>query len=47
MSVVCVDDDEDTRYLLESLLRFADLDAIALQDMTAALRLIGQEQFKL
>ncbi|HEY9402676.1 MAG TPA: response regulator [Pyrinomonadaceae bacterium] len=47
MRILCVDDDEDTRYLLESLLSFADLEAIAVQDTAAALRLIRQEQFKL
>lgn len=47
MRILCVDDDEDTRYLLESLLSFADFEAIAVQDTAAALRLIRQEQFKL
>lgn len=47
MRILCVDDDEDTRYLLESLLSFADFEAVAVQDTAAALRLIGQEQFKL
>jgi two-component system response regulator MtrA len=47
MRILCVDDDEDTRYLLESLLSFADFEAIAVHDTTTALRLIRQEQFKL
>ncbi|HYO90437.1 MAG TPA: response regulator [Pyrinomonadaceae bacterium] len=47
MRILCVDDDEDTRYLLESLLSFADFEAIAVPDTAAALRLIRQEQFKL
>lgn len=47
MRILCVDDDEDTRDLLESLLSFAHFEAIAVQDTAAALRLIGQEQFKL
>jgi DNA-binding response OmpR family regulator len=47
MRILCVDDDEDTRYLLESLLSFADHEAIAVQNTAAALRLIRQEQFKL
>jgi DNA-binding response OmpR family regulator len=47
MRILCVDDDEDTRYLLESLLSFADFEAIAVQDTATALRLIRQEEFKL
>ena len=47
MRILCVDDDEDTGYLLESLLSFADFEAIAVQDPETALRLIGREQFKL
>jgi len=47
MRILCVDDDEDTRYLLESLLSISDFEAIAVQDTAAALRLIGQEQFRL
>lgn len=47
MRILCVDDDEDTRYLLESILNFADFEAIAVQDTATALRLIRQEQFKL
>ena len=47
MRILCVDDDEDTRFLLESLLGFSDLEAIAVQDMEAALRLMEKEQFSL
>lgn len=47
MRILCVDDDEDTRDLLESILSFAHFEAIAVQDTATALRLIGQEQFKL
>ncbi|HZH30683.1 MAG TPA: response regulator [Pyrinomonadaceae bacterium] len=47
MRILCVDDDEDTRYLLESLLSFSDFEAIAVQDTATALLLIRQEQFKL
>jgi two-component system response regulator MtrA len=47
MRILCVDDDEDTRYLLESLLSFAEFEVIAVHDTANALRLIRQEQFKL
>ena len=47
MRILCVDDDEDTRSLLENLLDFADLEAIAVQDTAAALLLIAKEQFSL
>ena len=47
MRILCVDDDEDPRNLLEHLLEYSDLDAIAVQDTEAALRLIAQEQFSL
>lgn len=47
MRILCVDDDQDTRDLLESLLSFANFEAIAVQDTATALRLIRQEQFKL
>ena len=47
MRILCVDDDEDTRSLLEHLLGFSDLDAIAVQDTAVALRLIEKEQFSL
>ena len=47
MRILCVDDDEDTRDLLQHLLEYSDLEAIAVQDTAAALRLIAQEQFSL
>jgi DNA-binding response OmpR family regulator len=47
MRILCVDDDEDTRSLLEHLLEYSDLEAVAVQDTAAALRLIAQEQFSL
>lgn len=47
MRILCVDDDEDTRFLLESLLNFADLEAISVRDTQAALLLIAKERFSL
>ena len=47
MRILCVDDDEDTRFLLESLLGYANLEAISVRDTAAALRLIEREQFGL
>lgn len=47
MRILCVDDDEDTRNLLQHLLEYSDLEAVAVQDTAAALRLIAQEQFSL
>jgi DNA-binding response OmpR family regulator len=47
MRILCVDDDEDTRDLLKSLLGFSDLETIAVKDTAAALRLIEKEQFSL
>ena len=47
MRILCVDDDEDTRNLLESLLGFSDLQAVAVKDTQSALSLIEQEQFSL
>ncbi|MBA3711299.1 MAG: response regulator transcription factor [Pyrinomonadaceae bacterium] len=47
MRILCVDDDEDIRNLLEDLLGLSDLEAIAVQDTEAALCLIGKEQFSL
>jgi DNA-binding response OmpR family regulator len=47
MRILCVDDDEDTRFLLEQLLSFSDLEAIAVQDTAAALSLIEKEIFSL
>lgn len=45
MRILCVDDDEDIRFLLQQLLGFADLEAVAVQDTKAALLLIEKEQF--
>lgn len=47
MRILCVDDDEDTRKLLQQLLDYSELEAVAVQDSESALRLIGQEQFSL
>jgi DNA-binding response OmpR family regulator len=47
MRILCVDDDKDIRELLQELLKFSDLEAIAVQDTQAALRLIEKEQFSL
>jgi DNA-binding response OmpR family regulator len=47
MRILCVDDDEDTRSLLEHLLEYADLEAIAVQNTKTALFLIEKEQFGL
>jgi two-component system, OmpR family, phosphate regulon response regulator OmpR len=41
--VLCVEDDEDTRYMLKTMLGFSDLEAVA----DAALRLMDGEQFGL
>lgn len=47
MRILCVDDDEDTRRLLQQLLDYSELEAVAVQDSETALLLIGQEQFSL
>ena len=47
MRILCVDDDEDIRDLLQNLLGFSDLEAITVQDTEAALLLIEKEQFSL
>ena len=47
MRILCVDSDEDTRSLLENLLEYADLEAIAVQGTKTALFLIEKEQFGL
>ena len=47
MRILCVDDDEDTRFLLEHLLGFSDLEAVTVKDTAAALLLIEKEQFSL
>lgn len=45
--ILCVDDDGDTRYLLEILLGSSDLETVCVGDVAAALRLMGTEQFRL
>ena len=47
MRILCVDDDEDTRTLLQHLQEYSDLEAVAVQDTKAALLLIAQERFSL
>lgn len=47
MRILCVDDDEDTRGLLQYLLEFSDLEAVAVRDAKAALLLIERERFSL
>jgi DNA-binding response OmpR family regulator len=47
MRILCVDDDKDIRDLLPELLGLSDLEAIAVQDAQAALRLMETEQFSL
>jgi len=45
--VLCVEDDEDTRYMLKMMLGFSDFEAVAAPDADAALRLMDSEQFSL
>ena len=45
--ILCVDDDEDTRQLLTTLLGFADLEAVAVRTVAEALRLMEEERFGL
>jgi DNA-binding response OmpR family regulator len=45
--ILCVDDDGDTRDLLEILLGSSDLETVCVADVAAALRLMGTEQFRL
>ena len=45
--ILCVDDDRDTCDLLETLLNHSGLETICVGDVTAALRLMGEEQFRL
>lgn len=45
--ILCVDDDGDTRTLLEILLGRSDLETVCVGDVTAALRLMAAEQFRL
>ena len=45
--VLCVEDDEDTRHMLKTMLGFSDLEAVVVPDEDAALRLMDSEQFRL
>lgn len=45
--ILCVDDDGDTRDLLETLLGRSDLETVCVGDVAAALRLMAAEQFRL
>jgi DNA-binding response OmpR family regulator len=45
--VLCVEDDEDTRYILKTMLGFSDLEAVVAPDADAALRLMECERFGL
>jgi DNA-binding response OmpR family regulator len=47
MRILCVDDDQDTRTLLQHLLEYSELEAVTVQDTREALLLIEQEQFSL
>jgi CheY-like chemotaxis protein len=45
--ILCVEDDEDTRELLITLLGFSDLKAVAVRTAAEALRLMEAERFSL
>ena len=45
--VLCVEDDEDTRDMLETRLGLSDFEAVVAPDMGAALRLMERERFDL
>ena len=47
MRILCVDNDDDTRRLLEALFKDSGLEAVAVRDTAAALLLIGRERFSL
>ncbi len=47
MRILCVDDDADTCELLTTMLAISDLEAVAVPDAAAALRLMATEQFSL
>jgi DNA-binding response OmpR family regulator len=47
MRILCVDNDEDIRFLLEQLLALSNLEAISVKDTATALHLIETEQFSL
>ena len=43
--VLCVEDDEDTRDMLKTMLGYSDFEAAVAPDADAALRLMGRERF--
>ena len=45
--VLCVEDDEDTREMLKTMLGHSDLEGVGAPDVGAALRLMGRERFDL
>jgi len=45
--VLCVEDDEDTRDMLKTMLGYSDFEAAVAPDTEAALRLMEREQFGL
>ena len=47
MRILCVDDDEDTAFLLKTMLGSFNLEAITAPNASAALRLMATEQFSL
>ena len=47
MKILCVDDDEGTRLLLEAYLRNWQLEAVSVANATEAMRLMAEERFSL
>ena len=47
MKILCVDDDEDTRILLETYLANWQLEAVSVSNATEAMRLMAEERFSL
>lgn len=45
--VLCVEDDEDTRDMLKTMLGYSDLEGVGAPDVGTALRLMEREQFDL
>ena len=45
--LLCVEDDEDTRNLLQTMLGFSDFETVVAADADDALRLMKREQFSL
>ena len=45
--ILCVDDDEEVRILLESYLTHSGLEVVVVKDLGAALRMMEREQFSL